>query len=370
MCFIFRSEMYLVSSLEEVDVRSAIGALLHGIVARVSRIPLWMWVYFVFVGYLYRRMMRDFLGVGTKRKRILGRVTLDLTREEEKLADNIINPAAITETFSSVGGLEDAKTVLTESVIWPFTRPDLFPPGSLRSHPTGLLLHGPPGTGKTLLARALAKELDSFFLEVNIEQLFSKWVGESEKLASAVFSLAHKLPSCVIFIDEVDALLSSRVDGDSTVYLHAKTIFMSKWDGLCAESGQGRVLVVGATNRPLSLDEAVIRRMPIRLSIDLPDTNARVEILRILLKDELAPELSIDAIARATEGYSGSDLKELCKQASLIMMRSVMAKQKSPKSSSVAVQSPNDHPSAPPSLTLAHFKEALKRVLPGSDMPV
>lgn len=295
-------------------------------------------------------MTRDFLGMGTTSKRILGKIRVELNKEEERLVEDIIDPKDIRESFHCVGGLERAKEILTENVIWPFQRPDLFPQGSLRTHPTGVLLYGPPGTGKTLLARALAKELDGYFLEVCVEKLFAKWVGDSEKLAAAVFSLANKLGSCIIFIDEIDSLLSSRSDSDSTVYAHAKTIFLTKWDGLVQASPDVKVLVVGATNRPKSLDDAILRRMPIRVEIQYPDFDARRDILAIHLSEALEgnpnAEKIVTGVARRTVGYSGSDLKELCKVAAMVPVRSVMKKETETL----------------PRLDMAHFEEALTKV--------
>jgi SpoVK/Ycf46/Vps4 family AAA+-type ATPase len=372
-----RRDLSSVASPPAVSGGGGFFASLQGLIERavtsVIRVPLFFWIYIGLILYLYKRVSRDWLGIGTKRKLLLNRLNVELTKEEEAISEGVIDPKDIRESFHDVGGLEDIKQSVTEHVVWPFTRPDLFPVGSLRAHPTGLLLYGPPGTGKTLVARALAKELNGFFIEVCVEKLFAKWVGESEKLAAAVFSLAAKLQPCVIFVDEIDSLLGSRSNSDSAVYTHAKTIFMTKWDGLqqgttaASSSGAGpqqapqrqRILVVGATNRPRTLDEAILRRMPIRLEVPLPSEAARATIVAIHLRDELRrlepleAERLVTGVAAATHSYSGSDLKELCKAACMVPLRHLM--QASPRG--VSAQSAD----VPP-INIQHFSEALQKV--------
>lgn len=321
-------------------------------------------VVYLYIGvilYMYRRMSWDFLGMGTRSTKILGK-KVSLTKEEKMLADNIVDPASIRETFDQVGGLEKAKELLKEHVVWPFQHPEYFSTGGLRSHPTGVLLYGPPGTGKTLLARALAKEINGHFLDVRVEKLFTKWVGDSEKLSAAVFTLARKLSPCIIFVDEVDALLSSRNESDSAVYTHAKTIFLTNWDGLIqheqGSSGKSddapRILVVGATNRPNTLDDAIVRRMPIRIEVSLPDVAARRDILSILLAKDLRNDNDsgkiLSAVALRTDRFTGSDLRELCRVTAMAPLRKLMR---------------NEVESLPP-LTLQDFDEALRTVRPSS----
>ena len=352
---------------------SSLRGLLDRALSSVTRIPLFFWIYLGVILYLYKRVSRDWLGIGTKRKLLLNRLHVDLTKEEEAIAEGVIDPVNIKESFAEIGGLDDIKQAVTEHIVWPFTRPDLFPEGSLRSHPTGLLLYGPPGTGKTLIARALAKELNGFFIEVCVEKMFAKWVGESEKLAAAVFSLAAKLQPCVVFVDEIDSLLGTRNNSDSAVYTHAKTIFMTKWDGLQQGGGGGggadsvrqRIIVVGATNRPRSLDDAILRRMPIRLEVPLPSEDARATIIRIHLDGELRridsseAERLVRAVAGATSGYSGSDLKELCKAACMVPLRQLM--QASPRGQ-ISTPSKASCAADVPTINISHFWEAIQKV--------
>ncbi|KAJ7917242.1 P-loop containing nucleoside triphosphate hydrolase protein, partial [Mycena leptocephala] len=176
----------------------------------------------------------------------------------------------------------------------PLRYPAVFKVGILaRESIGGILLYGPPGTGKTMVCRALARECGARMLQVRPSDVMNKWLGNSENLARNVFNLAHRLAPCVIFFDEMDSLFRSRTGEDS---------------------GQSRcrVVVVGATNRPFDLDEAVLRRLPTRLLVELPDETRRKEILQVHLRGEAFPEVQLDDIARKTDGYSGSDLKNLC----------------------------------------------------------
>ena len=182
------------------------------------------------------------------------------------------------------------------------------------------------GTGKTMLAKAVATEGGASFLSVDASSVENKWLGESEKNAKAVFTLARRLAPCVIFIDEVDSLLSSR-EGSSDDSAHGtltsvKTTMMSEWDGLnsgtngSGEAGSDRVVVIGSTNRPFDLDEAVLRRFPRRILVDLPDLETRREILEVTLaENRVDPAVNLTKIAERLDGYTGSDIKEVCREA-------------------------------------------------------
>lgn len=327
---------------------------------------------------IYRRMVRDLFGVGTAKRAVLGR-SLELTKAEETLAAYVVNPDKLSVTFNDVGGHQSIKKALEEAVIWPLR----FGESHGLSPPTGVLLHGPPGTGKTLIAKALAKEINGYFLDVRVEQLFAKYVGDSEKLCAAVFSLAEKLGKCVIFVDEMDALLGARRDTDSSVYRHAKTIFLSQWDGLSSTNSLAGssaataalpkrfIIVVGATNRPKDLDEAVLRRLPVRINVPYPTAEGRHEILNILLREEMhfkrlteaQREVLLMKVTSMTPGYSGSDLRELCKAALVLPLRNAvdLARQSPQSSGDTAAAALADINQLAP-LTAEMFSQAQQRV--------
>jgi SpoVK/Ycf46/Vps4 family AAA+-type ATPase len=164
-----------------------------------------------------------------------------------------------------------------------------------------------------MLAKAIATESGASFINISMASIGSKWFGEAEKYSRAVFTLAAKVAPCVIFIDEVDAMLGRRdKNGEHEAMRKVKNEFMAMWDGLKSSESE-RVLVLAATNRPFDLDDAVLRRMPRRILIDLPDAANRKKILKLLLKnEELGSDFNIDQLAADTDGFTGSDLKHLC----------------------------------------------------------
>jgi len=199
--------------------------------------------------------------------------------------------------------------------------PEIFSRGKLLTVPKGILLYGPPGTGKTMLAKALSKTSEAVFINVNIANILQKWWGESEKLVQATFSLAEKLQPSIIFIDEIDSLFRKRSEGDHEVSSRIKSLFMSLWDGLNTNP-DARITVIGATNRPHTIDDAILRRLPQTFHIGLPDVDQRERILSIILKDEpIDPDFDVRRLAEETEGYSGSDLQALCETAARAPIR-------------------------------------------------
>ena len=253
--------------------------------------------------------------------RRLGRPNIQTNAYEDIIACDVANPHQITTTFDSIGGLGKTKKELYDLVILPLRRPELFS-GNLLKPVKGCMLYGPPGTGKTLLAKALAKECQACFINVRTSTLQSKWFGDANKLVSAVFSLAWKLQPSIIFIDEVDSFLGARKGNEHEANTSMKTEFMTMWDGFQTNE-HARVMVLAATNRPWEVDEAILRRLPRTFEVGLPDAANRANILAVILRDEHVapgffgpgPNAPIYKIARATEQYSGSDLKELCKAA-------------------------------------------------------
>jgi len=262
--------------------------------------------------------------VQTKQKealRRLGHKDLILDEYEKTIANEVIHPDDINIKFTDIGGLEPIISSLRESVIYPLLYPLLFTTSSpLLGAPKGVLLYGPPGCGKTMLAKALAKESGATFINIAASVLTNKWYGESNKLVAGLFSLARKCQPSIIFIDEIDSFLRERTKGDHEVTGMMKAEFMTLWDGLLSASD--RILVLGATNRPTDIDSAILRRMPKRFAVPLPDVEQRFRILTLILKDTpLEPDFSIRLLAQKSVGLSGSDLRELCRNAAMLPVR-------------------------------------------------
>nr|XP_034587156.1 ATPase family AAA domain-containing protein FIGL1 isoform X2 [Setaria viridis]TKW28195.1 hypothetical protein SEVIR_3G322800v2 [Setaria viridis] len=226
--------------------------------------------------------------------------------------------------WNDIAGLEHAKKCVTEMVIWPLLRPDIF--RGCRSPGRGLLLFGPPGTGKTMIGKAIAGEAKATFFYISASSLTSKWIGEGEKLVRALFGVASCRQPAVIFVDEIDSLLSQRKsDGEHESSRRLKTQFLIEMEGF--NSGNEQILLIGATNRPQELDEAARRRLTKRLYIPLPSEEARAWIIRNLLEKDglfMLSEEETSAICKLTEGYSGSDMKNLVKDASMGPLREAL----------------------------------------------
>lgn len=256
---------------------------------------------------------------------------------EKKLLADVIPPNDIGVTFDDIGALEKVKDTLKELVMLPLQRPELFCKGQLTKPCKGILLFGPPGTGKTMLAKAVATEAGANFINISMSSIASKWFGEGEKHVKAVFSLASKIAPSVIFVDEVDSMLGRREKpGEHEAMRKMKNEFMINWDGLRTKDKE-RVIVLAATNRPFDLDDAVIRRLPRRLMVNLPDAINREKILTVILgKEEMAPDVDLHAVANMTDGYSGSDLKNLCVTAAHCPIRELLEKEKKERSLAMA----------------------------------
>lgn len=221
--------------------------------------------------------------------------------------------------WDDIAGLDKAKQLLREMVILPATRPDLFK--GLRAPTRGLLLYGPPGNGKTMLAKAVASESTCTFFAISASTLTSKWVGDSEKLVRALFEVANEREPSIIFIDEIDSVLSARSANENESSRRLKTEFLIQFDGVNKTGNQ--VFVIGASNRPEELDDAVRRRLAKRIHIPLPDDKGRETVLSNLLKGQ-SVRISRSEwtwLVSATKGYSASDIKELCHEAAMMAIR-------------------------------------------------
>ncbi|KAB1270951.1 ATPase family AAA domain-containing protein 1, partial [Camelus dromedarius] len=276
----------------------------------------------------------------------IGVKNVKLSEYEMSIAAHLVDPLNMHVTWSDIAGLDDVITDLKDTVILPIKKKHLFENSRLLQPPKGMktkiweikdkkeiqsnnmgfcfqgvLLYGPPGCGKTLIAKATAKEAGCRFINLQPSTLTDKWYGESQKLAAAVFSLAIKLQPSIIFIDEIDSFLRNRSSSDHEATAMMKAQFMSLWDGLDTDHSC-QVIVMGATNRPQDLDSAIMRRMPTRFHINQPALKQREAILKLILKNEnVDRHVDLLEVAQETDGFSGSDLKEMCRDAALLCVR-------------------------------------------------
>lgn len=293
-------------------------------------------------------------GGGGNRTNALNRKSPTLRGVDPKLANSILDE--IVEggppvQWQDIVGQDVAKQALQEMVILPSLRPELFT--GLRTPARGLLLFGPPGNGKTLLAKAVATECQATFFSISAASLTSKYVGEGEKMVRALFAMARELQPSIIFIDEVDSLLSERSTNEHEASRRLKTEFLVEFDGLPSNPESDRVLVMAATNRPQELDEAALRRFTKRVYVTLPDLETRMELLKKLLSKQGSQftNAELKRLATLTEGYSGSDLTALAKDAALGPIRELQPEQVKQLD-----------PGAVRGITLNDFLDSLKRI--------
>ena len=232
--------------------------------------------------------------------------------------------------FEDIAELEGAKNTLKEAVLLPLLMPDFF--RGLRRPWKGVLLYGPPGTGKTMLAKALATQGETTFFNVSPTTFASKWRGESEKLVRILFEMARFYAPSTIFIDEVDSIGQKRSDGDNEASRKVMAEMLVQMDGVSGqldkedlsveELKKNIVMVLGATNLPWDLDDALRRRFEKRVYIPLPNSVGRREMFRINMKGiSYKEDVNLDELVKLTDGYSGADIANVCREASLMNMR-------------------------------------------------
>jgi vacuolar protein-sorting-associated protein 4 len=247
--------------------------------------------------------------------------------------------------WNEVVGLEPAKKAVKEAIVYPVQRPDLFPLG----WPRGILLFGPPGCGKTLLAAAVATEIDANFYSIDAASIMSKWLGEAEQNVSKLFGSARKTSTegkpAIVFVDELDSLMgnhSNEVGGE----IRVKNQFLKEMDGIVDKGKNLHVYVIGATNKPWDLDWAFIRRFQKRVLVPLPDHDTRTLMLKHYTSNlQIDRSVDLHELARLSEGFSGSDIRDVCQSAQLSLIGEFFESGKA-----------NDKLAKPRSLTMKDFR--------------
>jgi len=279
---------------------------------------------------------------------------LQVSMDDFREALKEVEPSAIREVFTEVpdvkwedvGGLEEVKRVLKETIEWPLKYNDLFKQAGT-SPSKGILLYGPPGSGKTLLAKAVASESEVNFISVKGPELMSKWVGESEKGVREIFKKAKQASPCIIFFDEIDSVVPKRgSDAASHVADRVISQFLTELDGIEELKG---IMVLAATNRVDIIDQALLRagRFDFHLEVPVPDRTARLEILKVHTRDKpLAADVDLSGLADALDGLVGADLESLCRKAAMKAIREFIELEK------------DDYSDL--KISNKHFQEALK----------
>ena len=260
-------------------------------------------------------------------------------------------------------GIDDAKNALRESIVYPTKRPDLFPIG----WPRGILLYGPPGCGKTVLAAATANELDGYFINVDGSSMMSKWLGEAEKNVSKLFKMARGYAEregkpVILFIDELDSLLGERTN-EIGGEVRSRNQFLTELDGINGKGKDIRLYVIGATNKPWSLDLPFLRRFQKRIYVSLPTLEAREKLFVLYTnKLKLDDRVRSHTLASIFDGYSASDIKDICQAVQLKVVNEMfsLTDYKEPIE--------GEKSSQPRNISMKDFRESLTRRKPSVSM--
>jgi SpoVK/Ycf46/Vps4 family AAA+-type ATPase len=255
--------------------------------------------------------------------------------------------------WEEVVGLDTAKKAIKEAIVYPVQRPDLFPLG----WPRGILLFGPPGCGKTLIAAAVATELDATFFSIDAASIMSKWLGEAEQNVAKLFGSARKSSiegkPAIVFVDELDSLMgqhSNEVGGE----IRVRNQFLKEMDGIVDKGKNLHVYVIGATNKPWDLDWAFIRRFQKRILVPLPDHHTRLMMLKLYTSNlQIEQNVDLHELARLSEGFSGSDIRDVCQSAQLKLIGEFFESGKA-----------TDKEAKPRSITMADFRQTLEERKP------
>jgi transitional endoplasmic reticulum ATPase len=295
----------------------------------------------------------------------LNKITVKMSDFQDALTE--VEPSALREVlvevpnvhWSNVGGLTEVKKELQEAVEWPMKYREVFEYSKTRP-PKGILLYGPPGTGKTLLAKAVATESEANFISIKGPELLSKWVGESERGVREIFHKARQAAPCVVFMDEIDSIIPTRGSGmsDNEVTERVVSQILTELDGL---EELRDVVIIGATNRPDMIDAALLRpgRFDKLLYIPVPDLAARKEIFQIHLRDRpLGKDISVEEMAKRTDGYSGADIQAIVDEASMLAIREYIDKYKGSDVIKAKLKELE--------VTRGHFEQAMKKIKPYS----
>ena len=265
--------------------------------------------------------------------------------------------------WCDVVGVDDAKNALRESIVYPTKRGDLFPLG----WPRGILLYGPPGCGKTILAAATANELDGYFINVDGSSMMSKWLGEAEKNVSRLFKMAHSYAEregkpVILFIDELDSLLGERTN-EIGGEVRSRNQFLTEMDGINSKGKDTKLYVIGATNKPWSLDHPFLRRFQKRIYVSLPSVEAREKLFFLYTNPlKLDSKVRLHTLASIFDGYSASDIKDICQAVQLKVVNEMF------QSSQYKEPIDGESPSKPADIGMKDFRETMTRRKPSVSM--